>query len=77
MEEVQSRAVQRIFAEIEYKRQEVEKRQRNQEQREREQEEEQLRKEKKSREFDKNWRDNTRVEKRVGSWRGFQKKRKL
>ena len=77
LEEVQSRAVQRIFAEIEYKREEVEKRQHNQEQREREQEEEQLRKEKKSCEFDKNWWDNTRIEKRVGSWRGFQKKRKL
>jgi stress-induced-phosphoprotein 1 len=36
-----------------------------------------LRKEKKSCEFDKNWWDNTCVEKRVGSWRGFQKKRKL
>jgi DnaJ family protein C protein 8 len=75
LQEVQSRAIQRIFAEIEYKRQEIEKRQRNQEQREREQEEEELHKEKKSREFDKNWRENTRVEKRVGSWRGFQKKK--
>jgi hypothetical protein len=69
--------VHRIFAEIEYKRQEVEKRQHNQEQREREQEEEQLRKEKKGCEFDKNWWDNTHIEKGVGSWRGFQKKRKL
>ena len=75
LEQVQSRAVQRIFAEIEYKRREVEERTRKQEQREREQEEEELHKEKKSREFDKNWRDDTRVENRVGSWRGFQKKK--
>lgn len=72
--DVQAREVQRIFAEIEYKRKEVEERQRKQEQREREQEEEELKKERKSREFDKNWRDDTRVEKRVGSWRGFQDK---
>ena len=65
----------RIFAEIEYKRKEVEDRQRKQEQREREQEEEELQKERKTREFDKNWRNETRVEKRVGSWRGFQDKK--
>jgi len=75
LEEVQAREVQRIFAEIEYKRKEVEDRQRKQEQREREQEEEELHKERKSREFDKKWRDDTRVQKRVGSWRGFQDKK--
>ena len=75
LEDVQSREVQRIFAEIEYKRKEVEERQRKQEQREREQEEEELHKERKSRDFDKKWRDDTRVEKRVGSWRGFQDKK--
>ena len=76
LKEVKSRAVQRIFAEIEYKRREVEERTRKQEQREREQEEEELHKEKKTREFDQKWRDDTRVEKRVGSWRGFQQKKK-
>jgi DnaJ family protein C protein 8 len=75
LEDVQSREVQRIFAEIEYKRKEVEDRQRKQEQREREQEEEELQKERKSREFDKKWRDDNRVDKRVGSWRGFQDKK--
>jgi tetratricopeptide (TPR) repeat protein len=76
LKEAHSKAVQRIFAELEYKRREIEKRQRQQEQREREQEQEEAHKEKKSREFDKNWRDDTRVEKRIGSWRGFQKKKK-
>jgi tetratricopeptide (TPR) repeat protein len=75
LEQVQAREVHRIFAQIEYKRKEVEDRQRKQEQREREQEEEELQKERKTREFDKNWRNETRVEKRVGSWRGFQDKK--
>lgn len=75
LEDVQAREVQRIFAEIEYKRKEVEDRQRKQDQRERDQEEEELHKERKNREFEKKWKDDTRVEKRVGSWRGFQDKK--
>ena len=76
LEECQSKAVQRIFAEIEYKRRQVLERQRQQEMRERQQEEEGLRKEKEAAKFDQAWREGERVDKRVGNWRGFQKKKK-
>lgn len=74
--EVQSKEVQRIFAQIELKRREVEKNERKHEQRERQQEEEELEKERLERKFDKNWRDETRVDKRIGNWRDFQQKKK-
>ena len=73
--DMQEKEVQRIFAEIEFKRQEIEKRERKHEQREREQEEEEQSKEKKTREFDKKWRDEGRVGKRIGNWRQFQNKK--
>ena len=76
LQEVQSREVQRIFAQIEHKRMAVEKNERKQEQRERDQEEEELHKERKEREFNTNWRQDGRVEKRIGSWRQFQNKKK-
>lgn len=69
--EVQSRAVQKIFAEIEHKRREVERRTQKQDQRERQQEEEELQKEKSDRQFDKKWREDNRVKKRIGNWRDF------
>ena len=76
LESFQEKAVQRIFAEVEYSRRQVEKRERDFEQRERQQEEEQLQKEKKDREFDKNWKETDRVEKRIGNWRDFATKKK-
>jgi len=76
LHDVQSREVQRIFAEIEYKRREVEKRERKQEQRERDQEDAEVLKEKRGMEFDKSWRQENRVEKRIGNWRDFQKKKR-
>lgn len=74
LEEVQSKCVQKIFAQIEHKRREVQRRTQKQEQRERQQEEEELQKEKNTRTFDKQWRKEERVEKRIGNWRDFQKK---
>lgn len=76
LEECQSKAVQRIFAEIEYKRRQLLERQRQQELREQQQEEEGTKKQKEAAKFDKDWRQEERVDKRVGNWRGFQKKKK-
>lgn len=76
LEECQSRAVQKIFAQIEYKRRQVLERERQQELRERQQEEEGAKKEKEAAKFDKQWRQEDRVGKRVGDWRGFQQKKK-
>jgi DnaJ family protein C protein 8 len=67
----QTKAVQRIFAQVEYNRQEVEKRERNYKQRERQQEDDEVKKEKDARTFDKNWKVGERVDKRVGNWRDF------
>jgi DnaJ homolog subfamily C member 8 len=72
---LQAKAVQRIFAEVEMKRRQVEERERKYEQREQQQEEEELQKERKSRDFDKQWTQETRVDKRIGNWRDFQKKK--
>ena len=74
--DVQSREVHRIFAQIELKRREVEKNERKHEERERRQEEEELEKERRERKFDKNWRDESRVDKRIGNWRDFQENKK-
>ena len=78
---VQERAVMKIFAEIERSRREVERRKRAQEQRERDQEDEEMRKLKAEAKFNKSWKEDDRVEKRIGNWRDFQgggnKKRKI
>jgi len=76
LEECQKNAVQRIFAEVEYKRRQVRERERQQEMRERQQEEEGAKKEKEAVKFDQQWREEERVGKRVGNWRGFRKKKK-
>ena len=68
----QERAVMKIFAEIERSRREVERRKRAQEKREREQEDEEVRKTKAEMSFNKKWREENRVEKRIGNWRDFQ-----
>jgi tetratricopeptide (TPR) repeat protein len=76
LEEYQSRAVQRIFAEIEHSRREVEQRERNHELRERQKEEEELERQRNERKFDRNWKQEDRVEKRIGNWRNFSSKAK-
>jgi tetratricopeptide (TPR) repeat protein len=75
-ESFQFKAVQRIFAQVEYSRREVEKRERNHEKRERQQEDDEVQKERDARAFDKKWKGEERVEKRIGNWRDFAKKRK-
>ena len=69
----QEKATTKIFAEIERKRRDVDRRKRNQEKREREQEDAEVDKMKKERNFDKNWKEGDRVEKRIGNWRDFSK----
>ena len=71
----QSKATMKIFASIEAKRRDVERRKRKFEQRERAQEDEEKDREKKEHDHDKKWRETGRVEKRVGNWRDFQKKK--
>ena len=76
---IQEREVMRIFAQVEQKRREVEDRERKYGQREQQQEDDQNEKERRERKFDKRWRNEDRVDKRVGNWRDFDthKKRKL
>jgi len=69
---IQEKAVMKLFAEIERSRRDVEMRKRKQEKRERQQEDEIVKKEKEGRDFDKKWREENRVGKRVGNWRDFQ-----
>ena len=76
LEDIQEREVMRIFAQVEQKRREVEDRERKYEQRERQQEDEALEKERKERQFDKKWRNEERVDKRVGNWRDFASNKK-
>jgi hypothetical protein len=79
LEELQEIEVMRIFAQVEQKRREVEERERKFEQRTQQQEDAQEAKERQERQFDKSWRKEERVDKRVGNWRDFasKKKRKL
>jgi len=76
LDEMQTKAIMKIFATIEHKRRDLEKRTRAQEQRERKQEEEEMQKERNVHKFDKQWREEGRVDKRVGNWRDFQTKKK-
>ena len=76
LEETQEKEIMRIFAMIEQKRREVEERNRKYEQREQQKEDEELEKARKERQFDKKWRDEERVGKRVGNWRDFANKKK-
>jgi DnaJ family protein C protein 8 len=76
LKDMQEKEVMRIFAMIEQKRKEVEGRERKYEQRERQQEDDELDKERQARKFDKNWREEERVGKRVGNWRDFASKKK-
>jgi tetratricopeptide (TPR) repeat protein len=80
LKNMQEKEVMRIFAQVEQKRREVEQRERKYEQRERQQEDDEMQKERNSRQFDKKWRNEDRVDKRVGNWRDFagdKKKKKI
>ncbi len=74
LESCQEKATMKIFAEIERRRRDVERRKRNQEKRERDQEDAEVNKMKKERDFEKSWKEGTRVDKRVGNWRDFSSK---
>jgi len=76
LEEHQERAVQKVFAELDYKRRDVEERVRKNESRERGHEEEEQQKLKREREFERGWREGDRVKSRIGNWRDFNKKKK-
>ena len=71
LEDTQEKEVMRIFAMIEKKRRDVEERERKFEQRTQQQEDDELEKERQARQFDKKWREEDRVGKRVGNWRDF------
>ena len=81
LEELQEIEVMRIFAQVEQKRRDVTDRERKFEQRTQQQEDAQESKERQERQFDKSWRKEERVDKRVGNWRDFasgsKKKRKI
>jgi len=72
LERCQEKAVMKLFADIERKRREVERRKRSQEKRERDQEDAEEEKLRKERDFEKKWKQDERVEKRIGNWRDFQ-----
>jgi len=76
LKDLQDKAVQKVFATAEYNRRQMEERTRNQEKREREQEKEGMDKLKNERDFNVNWKQENRVEKRIGNWRDFAKKKK-
>lgn len=69
-------ATMKIFAEIERKRRDVERKKRKFEEREREEEDAEEKKAKKEREFDKTFKQEGRVEKRINNWRNFANKKK-
>ena len=72
--EEKEKEVFRLFATIETKRVDVERRKRNQDLREKQAEENENKKVRMEEEFNKNWREGGRLEKRIGNWRDFQKR---
>jgi DnaJ homolog subfamily C member 8 len=72
----QKKAVHKLFADLEIKRREVEQRERAYQQREQQQEDDVVNQERNERKFDKKWKQEERVDNRVGSWRTFQKTKK-
>ena len=76
LEECQRVAVQKLFAELEHTRRQVAKRERAFHQREQQQEDDVADKARKERQFDRQWRDEERVDKRIGNWRDFQSHKK-
>jgi DnaJ homolog subfamily C member 8 len=75
-EEYQRKSVQRLFAELEHTRRKVAERERSFQQREQATEDDVAEKERNERTFDKQWKKEERVDKRIGDWRDFQKKKK-
>ena len=71
LENHQDIATMKIFAEVEQKRRDVERRKRKFEERERDQEDEEANKIKKEHTFEKKWKEEGRVEKRINNWRNF------
>lgn len=69
-------ATMKIFAEIERKRRDVERRKRKFEERERGQEDAENDKVKKEHDFEMNWKQEGRVEKRINNWRDFKSDKK-
>ena len=76
LEECQRVAVQKLFAELEHTRRQVAKRERSFQQREQQQEDDVADKARQERKFDRQWRDEERVDKRIGNWRDFQTHKK-
>ena len=76
LEKYQEIATMKIFAEIERTRRDVERRKRKFEEREREQEDAEEAKIKHERDFEKTWKQEGRVEKRINNWRDFSNKKK-
>ena len=71
LEDMEKKEVMKLFAEIEMKRRDVESRKQAQKKRERDQEDEELAKIRKEMNFEKNWKQEDRVEGRVEGWRDF------
>jgi DnaJ homolog subfamily C member 8 len=76
LEQLKEKEVMRLFADIEQKRREVQERERKFEQRTQQQEDDEEAKERQARQFDKSWRKEDRVDKRVGNWRDFAQAKK-
>jgi hypothetical protein len=71
LQEYQNKTIAKMFAQIEQERRDAERRKMNNEQRERDQEDREVKKVKKEMDFDKSWREENRMEKRMGNWRDF------
>lgn len=76
LDDYQQKAVKRLFAEIEHTRRQVQQRERSFQQREQAHEDAAVNKEKNERTFDKQWKKEERVDKRIGNWRDFQTNKK-
>ncbi len=76
LEEAQRKEVMKVFAELEMRRRDVEKKKRAGQKREREQEDAEADRLRAQGKFERSWRDDERVENRVGGWRGFIAKKK-
>jgi hypothetical protein len=63
-----------MFSHIKQDRREAEHRKTSNEQREREQKDQEVKKMKRDMEFEKSWREDTRMGKRMGNWRDFSSK---
>ena len=76
VEKAQEIAIMKIFAKIENSRRDVERRKRKYEQRERDLEDEEKKRLKDEHQFNQSWKNDSRVEKRIGNWRTFHQSKK-